>query len=126
MQCQLDTRLSATPSVLARIVPSKLHGECIILLFQSRVKLMRSIIDYAELCGEEITTQAVLRYDDDSATATNATLQSREVLQSSCLYGVPEIATSPLAILNSGRRAWPFIAVAVLMLLFLFERRHHK
>ena len=86
----------------------------------------RPTTEYAELCGEDITAQAVLRVDDDSAGANNATLQSREQLQSSCLYGVPEIATSPLAILHSGRRAWPFIAVGVLMLLFLFERRHHK
>ena len=65
-----------------------------------------STTEYAELCGEELTAQAVLRFDDDSAgTAANATLQSRELLQNSCLYGVPEIAISPLAILKSGRVA---------------------
>ena len=86
-----------------------------------------STTEYAELCGEELTAQAVLRFDDGSAgTANNATLQSRELLQNSCLYGVPEIAISPLAILKSGRSAWPFIAVGVLVLLLLFERRHHK
>ena len=86
-----------------------------------------STTEYAELCREELTAQAALRFDDDStATAANATLQSRELLQNSCLYGVPEITISPLAILRSGRSAWLFIAVGVLVLLLLFERRHRK
>lgn len=68
----------------------------------------------------------MLRFDGDSAAASNATLQGRELLPSACLYGVPEIATSPLAIFKSSRRAWPFIAVAVLMMLYLSERRYHK
>lgn len=83
-------------------------------------------LDYAELCGEDLTAQAVLRFDADTASAKNATLQSRELLPNACIYGVPQIATSPLAILKSGKRAWPFFAVAVLMLLYLFERRSHK
>ena len=90
------------------------------------LELTYSRPDYAELCGEDIATQPVLRFDGDLAAASNATLQNREQLSSSCLYGVPEIATSPLAILQSGRRAWPYIAVGVLMILFLLERRHHK
>ncbi|KZT69405.1 hypothetical protein DAEQUDRAFT_726701 [Daedalea quercina L-15889] len=107
VQCQLDARSSGAPSALALIVPSRLH-------------------DYAELCGEDITAQAVLRFDDDSTSTTNTTLESRELLSSACIYGVPEIATSPLAILESGKRAWPFFAVAVLMMLYLFERRSHR
>ncbi|KAH9919587.1 uncharacterized protein B0H18DRAFT_1026988, partial [Fomitopsis serialis] len=102
VQCQLDVR----SSVLALVVPAKLN-------------------EYAELCGEELTAQAVLRFDDDPTPASNASLQSRELLSSTCVYGVPEIATSPLAILESGKRAWPFFAVAVLMMLYLFERRSH-
>ncbi|TFY53404.1 hypothetical protein EVJ58_g9470 [Rhodofomes roseus] len=107
VQCQLDAKSSAAPNVLALVVPAKLN-------------------DYAELCGEDLTAQAVLRFDADSAPASNASLQSRELLSATCVYGVPEIASSPLAIWESGKRAWPFFAVAVLMMLCVFERRLHK
>lgn len=100
---------------------------CLLFLSSSVLsELTHPRTEYAQLCGEDITAQAVLRWDGGSEAASNATLQGREFLPSACLYGVPDIATSPLAILKSSRRAWPFVAVAVLMVLFVSERRFHK
>ncbi|OSX56676.1 hypothetical protein POSPLADRAFT_1041918 [Postia placenta MAD-698-R-SB12] len=99
LQCLLDANTGYYPHEVAFMVPSSLSA-------------------YSELCGTApISREATVNLSHSSADTNSTAVLKREVSDTHCIYGLPQVTVSSSAsFIASQKRLWPLYCIIFLMI----------